>query len=466
MTRLAVEPLSYSTESPKTAVPPVSWHRRVLYPARSGHQPPRVLHAAASSTLDPFILDLIALVCREHVLTWYSNISRDPDRAFIQQITALLVHVIQALEVRLAQTDLVALIVIDLPTLFEQHVRDFDEAVYKSRSAVAHNLTRDNVFDLLQPHIAISTSKIDGEMETTVDKTYLRALVDNLLTLLLPPHDLKSDTERTIVREIMVNILLGSVFTRVAQPWFWHSLIIKLVDPRSTTLEPGKSTQDASDKRTGYISNPHGSSFQPMDGLLAALSSALVAMTAVTQSLSALYHAAVLTTPPSHALEAPGLIFDPFTSFVLALLPASTFLLQVVHFITMPLALCSSFMTALVYHVVSHRLLTVNFAKLVLENATNSLFPNGHPPPKEPDPTVEQQVELERRCIDAVARGLPGWLVKVLAMTGTTEDAQHELAQHLLRPLSSHTANVHLMMLVIDLVVQKLFPELTELVDE
>lgn len=40
------------------------------------------------------------------------------------------------------------------------------------------------------------------------------------------------------------------------------------------------------------------------------------------------------------------------------------------------------------------------------------------------------------------------------------------LSRHLLRPISSHVANVHLSVLVLDLLVGKLFPELVVGVEE
>jgi len=56
------------------------------------------------------------------------------------------------------------------------------------------------------------------------------------------------------------------------------------------------------------------------------------------------------------------------------------------------------------------------------------------------------------------ADALPPWLYPI--PPPDEPDPRLALARHLLRPLSSHTANVHLFLLIIDLVIGHVFPEL------
>jgi hypothetical protein len=53
----------------------------------------------------------------------------------------------------------------------------------------------------------------------------------------------------------------------------------------------------------------------------------------------------------------------------------------------------------------------------------------------------------------------PAHLVNVL-IAPSTADRPLALAKHLLNPLSSHVANVHLFVLILDLVLGRVFPEL------
>ncbi|KPV73756.1 uncharacterized protein RHOBADRAFT_16967, partial [Rhodotorula graminis WP1] len=203
-------------------------HQRILFPPSSTARPPRILHSPAHSTLDPVILDLIALALRAFVTPWYNGgISRDPDKAFLQAVTAVLVQVIQALEVRLATVDWAELVVRDVPELVAAHYRDWDLATERAGSGSAHNLSPEELFHNLEPHIAISLSTAPHGSSSRasvphVDKVYLRTLVDHLLKALLPPDDYRAETERAIVREILVGVVFGAVFNRVAQPWFLH----------------------------------------------------------------------------------------------------------------------------------------------------------------------------------------------------------------------------------------------------
>lgn len=393
-------------------------HERILYPDPKGQRPPRILHSPAHEKLDPIILDLIALICREHVLSWYSSISRDPDRAFIQQVAAVIIHVVQALEVRIAQVDLVELIMLELPALLERHIEDIDQAEEKSNSAHAHNLDFDHVFRLLQPHIAVllTSGTSSHPAEPSVDKTYLRALADNLLRLLLPPEDYRAETERAIVREIVVNIILGNVFTRVAQPWFLHQTIVKILEGRAATKTQAQACDTSASKKSPQDSASMG------DRALAAVSSLLSAASTIGSSLSTLYSSATASPLPSSYRRQPPLCL-PWMAFVTRLLPPSPALDQAVHYVSLPLSYFSSIVNSLILYILVDRALTPQTMESLLQATMQGLFPDGHPPPKEEDPSPEEQAELKRRCEEAVARALPGGFVETLA----TVSADHQL---------------------------------------
>ncbi|SCZ89164.1 BZ3500_MvSof-1268-A1-R1_Chr1-1g01000 [Microbotryum saponariae] len=456
---------STSSSAPRPIATPVPLHQRILYPSPSPHgpRPPRILHAAAHTELDPLILDLIALICREHVLSWYSSISRDPERAFVQQVTSILVHVIQALEVRLAHVDFVQLLAVDLPALLETHVRDWDKAMDKAHTGHAHNFDRDNVFHLLQPHIAVTLQTTSGAgkgmTQVQVDPTYLRALVDHLLRLLLPPEDYRAETNRAITREIIVNVILGNVFNRVAQPWFVYSAITKII-----------VAQKSSRVATGVPDKSPSTTPSLPDRILATISSIPPVFRALSASLSTLYHTTISSPVPPHYRHQPPLA-SPWISFLLVLLPSSPLLAQVTHYLSLLLSLFSSFITSLTFYLINNKLCTGDLVKTVLESTTQALFPNGHSPPKEPDPNEAQQEEIKKGCEEAIAGVLPKVAVRMLVpLSGIGADksssAEDELARaralarHLMRSLDSHVANVHLFVLVLDLIVGRVFPEL------
>lgn len=456
MAASASAPTSAARTAPSSTSLPL--HRRILYPPPL--QPLRILHSASHSTLDPLLLDLIALICREYIQSWYSRISPDRDRLFVTHVAAILIHLVQALEVRLAHVDLVELVVLDLPALLDRHVADWDQAGVKAGTGHAHNYDQDNVFHLLQPHIAVSVVEgVAGPAQARVDPTYLRAMVDSLLRLLLPPEDYRAETERTIVREIVVSVIFGSLYGKVAQPWFLHSAVAKILEgaEQRRTPEVAKRRREASAQGK---EPPIPVTFATLvDKAISTLSSIPKVLRAVTTSISALYHTATAAPVPSHYADQPPLNL-PLFSLLTTLLPASPVLSQSLHYLQLPLTFFSSFLTSLVFHLVNDKLFTAATVQSILDVTTRSLFPDGHPPPRVPDPTPEEQEDWKRRCEEAVGRALPGRLIRTLVPDGEEEEQRLALAKHLTRTLGSHVANVHLFVLLVDLVIGKLFPEM------
>ncbi|GAA5912696.1 PXA domain-containing protein [Sporobolomyces salmoneus] len=439
-----------------SARPAPPLYQKILYPANgTPATPPRILHSSAHSTLDPLILDLIALSLRAFVTPWYNGgISRDPDKDFLQAVTAILIHVIQALEVRLATIDWTELLLRDLPALMEDHYRDWDLANEKAGGSSAHNLSTEEMFHHLEPHIAISL--VGGAPR--VDPVYMRTLVDHLLKLLLPPEDYRAETERAIVREVLVGVVFGSVFGKVAQPWFSHGVVAKLIEGR-------EADKLARTKRTSLETGTTPSSPSILDQIVSIVARLPGIAISTLSSLSNFFISANATHPPSHDPYSPPLHSNVF-SLILAILPRSTTLSQLVHFASLPLSLISRTLDAYFYRTVTTSLTTEQTLKTVLEGITRGMFPNdGWPAEKDPDPDAEGQQELKQRCEAAIARLLPNkaslfFFPPNEAPSETEKDPSLLLARRLIRPFSSHVANVHLFVLVLDLLIGKLFPEL------
>ncbi|BGO93573.1 hypothetical protein NBRC10512_000693 [Rhodotorula toruloides] len=448
------------TEVDRAAAQPL--HRRILFPPSSPAETPRILHSSAHETLDPLILDLIALSLRAYVTPWYNgSISRDPDKAFLQAVMAVLIHVVQALEVRLAAVDWADVLLAELPEVLANHYRDWDSAVERAGGGTAHNLSVDEMFHSLQPHIAIHLRQA-AEGETTarhrvtpeVDRVYLRALVDRLLKLLLPPEDYRSDTERAIVREIIVAVVFGTVFNRVAQPWFIHGLIAKQLEAREAeraVMEKALSAEDRT-ASTGLVDKALTAllSLPLLLASLASLASTFSALSSSTRTTSS----NLSSSPPPH---------QSLSALLLAILPSSAFLSQLVYLVSLPLAFFSSQLDSFLAQSVTEHVCAASTVKAAMEGAIKGMFPNdGWPAPKEDDPDEEAQDELRRRCEEALARALSPFLPSLLfpRLPPEPPDPRIHLARHLLRPLACHTANVHLFLSIVDLVVGKVFPEL------
>lgn len=225
-------------------------YKRILYP---DSEPPRNLATAGAEVLDAQLYDLLALIVRGFILPWYTRISKE--RAFPLEVVRIVGCVLGRLETKLVggeddtAVDLVGIIAVSLPSILERHIRDYREAKLMEDSAygagagpsatASLKITQfQAAFHSLQPHAGIYPSGRhgSGESESQPEKLpsyikgdYLRAVVDALLKEVLPEEDYAAETERTVVREVIIGIILAGVLNKVSQPWFIHQLVIKLL---------------------------------------------------------------------------------------------------------------------------------------------------------------------------------------------------------------------------------------------
>ncbi|TFK87940.1 hypothetical protein K466DRAFT_489949 [Polyporus arcularius HHB13444] len=224
---------------------PVSLAKRILFPSlpADADLPPLLLSPAAAPELNAELYDFIALALRAYVNVWWSKITRY-DKEFLPEVTRILTVVIRTLEARLLATDLSPLVLRDLPTLLNQHWTDYRNAHSKLHTsyAVGGAASLAQLFHQMQPHMAVSA---DG----VVDPVYVRQAVDHILKTCLPPEDYEPETERYIVREIILKVLVGSVLPRVTQPWFIHKIILDQLGPENSgkvNEHPNSIEDDAS----------------------------------------------------------------------------------------------------------------------------------------------------------------------------------------------------------------------------
>ncbi|KAI0662635.1 PXA domain-containing protein [Cubamyces menziesii] len=214
-----------STRPPQAK--PVTLPKRLLFPSLppDADLPPLLASPAAAPELNAELYDFIALALRAYVNPWWTKITRY-DKEFLPEITRILTHVFRALESRLVATDLSPLVFRDLPALLNQHWTDYRNAQAKLHTSYATGgaATLPQLFHQMQPHMAVSPEGI-------IDVVYVRQAVDHILKACLPAEDYEPETERYIVREVILKVLAGSVLPRVTQPWFIHKMILDLMGP-------------------------------------------------------------------------------------------------------------------------------------------------------------------------------------------------------------------------------------------
>ena len=234
---------------------PIPLYRRLFYPSANEGSPPRILASSGTEQLDVQLYTLLALICRGFISPWYAKISRE--RTFFLEIVRVSRHVFRQLEARLVnlghddqQIDKLHFLCTSIPRILERHIQDYRMAKERCNSAYAAGSPKGDSYGIsdfeayfhsLQPHVAIRTSSlrldsvsIDTESSEKVpaylNADYLRAAIEALLRNFLPPEDYQAETERYVIREVILGIILAGIFNKVAQPWFLFDLIAKVLD--------------------------------------------------------------------------------------------------------------------------------------------------------------------------------------------------------------------------------------------
>ncbi|KAI5779427.1 hypothetical protein DFH27DRAFT_657338 [Peziza echinospora] len=177
--------------------------RRILRPQSSPSTPLEdILPALTSSP------QVDVQLYADFIFAWYSKITND--RSFVDEVITVIAHTTRSLEQRTRQIDLEVLLLDELPSLLDNHVRvlDFRQCVARHKTCLSPHLTLEESFHNLQPHPALGSS---------------------------PEKDLQSNCERTLIREILSGMVFGNVVDKLSEPWMLYEIITKLLAPQPQT---------------------------------------------------------------------------------------------------------------------------------------------------------------------------------------------------------------------------------------
>jgi hypothetical protein len=455
-----------------------------------------LLASTSHNDLNNELYDFIALALRAFVNPWWTRITRY-DKQLLPHITLILTHVLRELESRLASADLSVFVFNDLPLLITQHYVDYRNAASKAGTSYANGgaISLPALFHQMQPHMAISS---DGSL----NDEYYRQAFDHILRSCLPEEDSEPETERAIIREVLLKVLVHDVIPKVTQPWFINKLILDFFPQEEHKADPPPSTPVTPSKSPPPSSHPFS------------VHTFIIVLLSAIQSISgfalALVHASkrarhtisqVNRSPPfSVAQPLPRLRSHSFASSLATQGPSahssktsstSSFHPPSPHsdefeipeeydFIRPSLSMVSQVFTtderlasSTLMHVTSalsvafspflHRLLPYSltnglspqFVTNLVRMGKRTLFPNGYPAPAPPDPTAEEQAEMRARVLALKPNGVPALLAPLLL--GSDPKSTLSLA---IEPFSSQPCNVHLVVIILDRVLTILFPEL------
>lgn len=84
----------------------------------------------SSNEVDLQLYALLAIIVKDYVYTWYAKIT--PDHVFIDEVIQIVAHCTRALEQRLRNVDLEALLLDEIPSLLDAHLTGEKQALAPS----------------------------------------------------------------------------------------------------------------------------------------------------------------------------------------------------------------------------------------------------------------------------------------------------------------------------------------------
>ncbi|KAI1211302.1 PXA domain-containing protein [Annulohypoxylon truncatum] len=180
---------------------------------------------AISNALD----DLLDLVLRDFVKSWYSNISKNP--VFANAVDNAIRHALVGIRDRLFETDLVEVVTSRIVPILTAHFRDFYDA---ERAVRGRRLNRD-VTESEELDLAIAAKYRDGKLHPAASLTYsdtklvqqdhLRNIVTRILPKVLPNNLLDSRAVFSIIREIVSCAVLFPTLQLLSEPDTWNQVM-------------------------------------------------------------------------------------------------------------------------------------------------------------------------------------------------------------------------------------------------
>ncbi|ORX55927.1 hypothetical protein BCR36DRAFT_346334 [Piromyces finnis] len=193
-----------------------------------------------SDILNKEINNLFTLICNDFIASWFFMISDDKDEEFIEEIVKLIDYLIKDLETRLKKIDYVQLLLIDLPVVIKQHIKDFYNCKEKYGTIYSEGKSFEELFHSIQPHFALNNPQKESE--------YLRRIIEILVRNSIPEAEKNIEGAVLILREIMAKIVLENTIDSLSEPNFIYECITKILEDTPNETEEKSSDNNVTNE--------------------------------------------------------------------------------------------------------------------------------------------------------------------------------------------------------------------------
>ncbi|KAI8626493.1 PXA domain-containing protein [Xylariaceae sp. FL1651] len=184
---------------------------------------------AESPTISGALDDLLELIIRDFVKSWYSNISKNS--VFADAVDKAIRHALIAIRDRLFDIDLVEVVTSRVIPILTAHFRD----AYDAERAVRGRKLSLDVTESEELDLAIAAKYKDGKIHSAaslaysdtklVQQDHLRQMVAGILPKVLPERLLDSRAVSSIIREVVACAVFFPVVQLLSEPDTWNQLM-------------------------------------------------------------------------------------------------------------------------------------------------------------------------------------------------------------------------------------------------
>lgn len=226
----AARPLAFST--------PAAW-QAVLTRSEWSYQAPKSLKPLHpnSPVVSSALNEILIMIVRDFVLTWYTSISSSP--SFPMAVSSTVNSSLERLINRAAAIDHASLMVKRILPKVTAHMEQFRQSEVALRGAtLERRLTQSEELDLLlasryagkgggKLHPAVNN--LSSTFTKQTEEAHLKQLVERALPHILPEKEARSPAVSIMVREIIACSVLYPVMDMLSDPDFWNRTIDSLV---------------------------------------------------------------------------------------------------------------------------------------------------------------------------------------------------------------------------------------------
>ncbi|EGX97126.1 PXA domain protein [Cordyceps militaris CM01] len=210
--------------------------RRVLCPQKLSDKGRDVLppieellpSLTSRNDVDLQLYAFLAIIIREFVQAWYNKIT--PDETFVAEVLQVIAHCSRALEQRFRALDVESLVLDEIPDLLDRHITAYrmsHDPVSQEPVAVNPRQVYHALFPLPQLSPVPQAGDAKSSQEQMENETaYRQLLVQAVLAILLPTEDLENPCLTAIVGQILSELIVGNLIAgKASQPWLLYESI-------------------------------------------------------------------------------------------------------------------------------------------------------------------------------------------------------------------------------------------------